>query len=122
MPRPPKNEVFTKAEVGRRVRELRASRGLTQAELARKLGMPQPNVSEIERGGRGLTVHQAVRLAKALGVTTDAILQGATEGTAARPGTSLKLRRRLQKIEELPEARQRVVLKLLDALLYQEAS
>ena len=58
------------------MRGLRESRGITQVELARALGIPQSNVSEMERGVRGLTVHQAVKLAKALKVSTDEILLG----------------------------------------------
>ena len=119
VPRPPKNEEFSKAEAGRRIRALREQRGMTQVELARALKLPQSNVSEMERGARGLTVHQALKLARALRVTTDTILTG--NGSAAgKVAPSLKLLRRLQKIEQLPEARQRVVLKFIDALIDQE--
>jgi transcriptional regulator with XRE-family HTH domain len=122
VPRSPKNQEFSKTESGRRIRDLRETRGLTQVELARLLDLPQSNVSEMERGARGLTVHQAVRLSRALRVTTDEILgrNGAHGASMTRATPSLKLLRRLQKIEKLPEARQRVVLKLLDALIHQE--
>jgi transcriptional regulator with XRE-family HTH domain len=119
VPRPPKNQEFSKAEAGRRIRALREGRGFTQVELARALGLPQSNVSEMERGVRGLTVHQTVKLARALKVSTDEILRGNGVPTP-RSAPSLKLLRRLQKIEKLPEARQRVVLKLIDALIDQE--
>ena len=121
LPRPPKHVLFSKQEAGRRVRALRESQGMTQVELARSLGIPQSNVSEMERGVRGLTVHQVVKLAKALKVSTDVILldNGKHEHKAA---TSLKLIRRLQRIERLPEARQRIVLKFVDALIDQETA
>ncbi len=122
VPRPPKNLEFSKAEAGRRIRTLRESRGLTQVELARLLGLPQSNVSEMERGVRGLTVHQTVKLARALKVSTDEILRSSNGSPTPKAAPSLKLLRRLQKIERLPEARQRVVLKLIDALIDQEHS
>lgn len=122
MPRPPKNVVFSKAEAGRRVRSIRESQGTTQVELARALGIPQSNVSEMERGVRGLTVHQLYKLAKALKVSADEILRGSNGSHETKPPTSLKLLRRLQRIEKLPEARQRVVLKFIDALIDQESS
>lgn len=120
LPRPPKHVMFSKQEAGRRIRALRESRGITQVELARALGIPQSNVSEMERGVRGLTVHQVVKLAKALKVSTDRLLVEGNGVADAKPGASLKLVRRLQRIERLPEPRQRVVLKFLDALIDQE--
>jgi transcriptional regulator with XRE-family HTH domain len=121
VPRPPKNVLFTKAEVGRRIRGIRESRGITQVEMARALGIAQSNVSAMERGTRGMTVHQVVKLARVLKVSVDEILVGSNGSPAVRPATSLKLLRRLQRIEKLPEARQRVVLKFIDALIDQEA-
>jgi transcriptional regulator with XRE-family HTH domain len=111
---------FTKAEAGQRIRSIRDSRGLTQVEMARALGIPQSNVSAMERGTRGLTVHQVVKLAKVLKVSADEILIGRNGSHETKPPTSLKLLRRLQRIEKLPEARQRVVLKFIDALIDQE--
>jgi transcriptional regulator with XRE-family HTH domain len=123
VPRPAKHQLFSKAEAGRRIRSLRESRGRTQAELALFLGIPQSNLSDMERGVRGLTVHQAVKLAQALKVSTDDILigkAGSNGGSERTPPTSLKLLRRLRRIEQLPTARQRVILKLLDALIEQD--
>ena len=122
MPRPPKNQEFSKPEAGRRIRALRVGRGITQVELARALSLPQSNVSEMERGVRGLTVHQTIKLARALKVSTDDILMGSNGSRTPKVGPSLKVLRRLQKIEQLPESRQRVVLKLIDALIDQEAN
>jgi transcriptional regulator with XRE-family HTH domain len=117
----PKNTVFSKDELGRRVRAIREGRGVTQVELAKILKLPQSNVSEMERGARGLTVHQVVRLAKALKVSADEILLPNGKGSKiTKPAASLKVLRRVQRIEKLPEPRQRVVLRLLDALIDQE--
>jgi len=122
LPSPPKNVQFTKAEAGRRIRSIRESRGITQVEMAKTLGIPQSNVSAMERGTRGLTVHQVVKLARVLKVSADEILIGRNGSHETKPPTSLKLLRRLQRIEKLPEARQRVVLKFIDALVDQESS
>jgi transcriptional regulator with XRE-family HTH domain len=122
VPRPPKNVVATKEEIGRRLRAIRDARGVTQVELAELLGIDQSNVSSIERGVRGLTVHQAVKLAKALKVTTDEILMPANGKLEAKSLKSVRLARRVQRIEALPESKQRAVLKVLDALLDQQGS
>jgi transcriptional regulator with XRE-family HTH domain len=117
LPRPPKHVVFSREEAGRRVREQREAQGVTQVELAKALGVTQSNVSEMERGIRGLTVHQVVKLARTLKVSTDAILSGENGRGEKKSPSSLKVMRRLKRIEQLPEPRQRAVLKVLDALL-----
>jgi len=121
LPRPPKNVSFSKKEAGERIRRMREARDVTQVTLAKTLGVTQSNVSEMERGVRGITTHQVVRLAKALRVSIDQILVGANGATEKTPLGTLKLLRRVQKIEKLPDARQRVVLKFIDALIDQES-
>ena len=53
---------------GYALRQLRKSAGLTQIELAGKLGKPQSHVSKLESGERSLRVHELVAIARALGV------------------------------------------------------
>lgn len=116
MPRPPKHTVISLKEIGQRMKLLRQDRGLTQIELASQLEISQSNLSAIERGSRGLTVNQLVRIAKALRATTDEILfdTKAVE-PAVRP--SKKLMQRLRRVHELSQGDQRILLQLLDGLL-----
>lgn len=120
MPQPPKHTVFSKKEVGGRIRALRQARGKTQIDLAETLGITQSNLSAIERGARGLTVHQVVKLARALRATTDDILSP-TKATAIKDGHDMlkdrRFLRRLQKVGELPERDQQALLRTLDAFL-----
>jgi transcriptional regulator with XRE-family HTH domain len=120
VPRPPKNVSFSKKDAGERIRHIRESRDVTQVQLAKILGITQSNVSEMERGVRGITTHQVVRLAKALRVSIDEILVGGSATREKLPLGRVKLLRRVQRIERLPEPRQRVVLKFIDALIDQE--
>lgn len=116
MPHPKTKAVSFKA-IGDRVRALRERAELTQTQLARKLRSSQAAVSEVERGRRGLTIHQVVRLAKTLNVTPNEILgEGKRERASARPKNP-KVRRRMYRIEQLPEPQQQVVLKLLDSII-----
>ena len=119
MPRPPKHTVFSKKEVGERIRALRQARGQTQIDLAEILGITQSNLSAIERGARGLTVHQVVKLARALRATTDQILSPArTTGKGDHDVlTDRRFLRRLQKVDKLPERDQQALLRTLDAFL-----
>jgi DNA-binding XRE family transcriptional regulator len=46
---------------------LREERGLTQAQLARRLGVSQPAVAKIESGSENLTLRTLLRVVTALG-------------------------------------------------------
>lgn len=118
MPHPPKNVQFSKHEIGRKILALRQQRGLSQVELAAALRIHQTNVSAMERGIRGITVHQLAKLSKVFGVPAQEILGArSVQPPAKKPLKSLRLIRRLQRIEKLPDSKQRAVLRVLDALL-----
>lgn len=122
MARLPKKLAFSKKDVGARLRRLREARDFSQVKLAQSLGVTQSNVSEMERGIRTVTSNLAVILSKALRVSIDEILVGSNGTSEKTPLKSVKLLRRIQRIERLPEPRQRVVLKFIDALIDQESS
>jgi transcriptional regulator with XRE-family HTH domain len=119
LPKPPKDEVLSKKQIGERLRALRERRDLSQGQLAAMIGSHAQNVSQVERGVRGLTVQQVVKLARALKVPTDEILGEAKHATAQlhlRNGDRRFLRR-IQRIRELPPAQRKALLKLLDGAL-----
>lgn len=53
---------------GDRVKQLRAQLGMTQDELARLVGIPSTSLSRLETDERNLKLHEATKLAQALGV------------------------------------------------------
>lgn len=62
--------------IGRRVRDFRMERGLTQEKLAEEADLSIPYVSHIERGKKKASISTFIRLASALGVTVDTLLLG----------------------------------------------
>jgi transcriptional regulator with XRE-family HTH domain len=117
VPTPPKHVVLSRKEIGARLRTIRKARGMTQTQLAKALGTQQTAVSQVEIGNRGLTVQQVVKLAKAMKVSTDAIL-GPSNGTNEELlPNDRRLIRRLQQIEKLPKAEKQALLKTIDAFL-----
>lgn len=116
MAKRPNQTVVSKKEIGDRIRILRQEQGLTQIQLSEILDMTQSNLSAIERGVRGVTVHQVVRIAKAMRASTDQILlaQKAPE-SGARP--KKRLMRRLLRIQELKDKDQKILLDLLDSFV-----
>ena len=57
------------ADVGRRIRELRSRKEMTQDQLARAAGMIRPNLSRIEAGKHRPTLDTLEKIARALKVT-----------------------------------------------------
>ena len=62
---------------GQRIKERRTALGLSQGDLARKCGMAQSTLSEIEKGESKLpSAENLIKLAKTLGVTQAWIVTG----------------------------------------------
>jgi transcriptional regulator with XRE-family HTH domain len=61
---------------GRRVRELRLARGLSQEALALESGLDRSYVGQVERGERNVSLQNMVKLAQALGVHLTELLRG----------------------------------------------
>ncbi len=53
-------------ELAERVRELRGARGLSQGELARRIGSTQPAIARLEAGGVAPSIETLERIAAAL--------------------------------------------------------
>jgi transcriptional regulator with XRE-family HTH domain len=60
---------------GKRLREVRLSRGLTQGELAERCGTSIAAISHIERGTKVPTLTTVVRIADALGCNVTALVK-----------------------------------------------
>jgi transcriptional regulator with XRE-family HTH domain len=60
--------------LGRRVRALRADRGLTQLRLAERSGISRPSIANVEAGRQNVSLRQLCGLAAALGVAVEELL------------------------------------------------
>lgn len=61
--------------LGRRIREERLKRNLTQEQLAEAIEISNSYMGQIERGERSLTIDTLIRLTNVLRVTVDYLLQ-----------------------------------------------
>jgi transcriptional regulator with XRE-family HTH domain len=102
---------------GQRLARLRKERGWTQVELAERLGIIQALISDYERGKLRLNADMVVRFANALEVTTDELLHPKESKRPLRRKPSLRLQRRMEKIEKLPPHQQNYLLKTIDGFL-----
>ena len=62
--------------IGRRIKEIRSSKNLTQAELAEQANVSAPYISHIETETKQVSLITLIRIANALEVTVDTLLTG----------------------------------------------
>lgn len=75
------------AEFGRRVRRARQRQRLTQAEVARSLGLTRASIANVESGRQRLLVHQVAQLAALLDTRVSQLIPGPPFGEADRAMT-----------------------------------
>ena len=67
---------FDQVEFGKRLRELRLSRGMTQEELAEALNINLDHMRKMERGKEGCSIDLLLEIAIYFNVSTDYLLMG----------------------------------------------
>lgn len=73
--------------IGQRIRKVRKAHGLSQEELAEKVGISTTHMSHIETGNTKLSLPVFVELAEALGIRTDEML---SDGEFASRGAAIE--------------------------------
>ena len=101
---------------GARLAQLRQARGLSQEALAALVDVSRRVIAYYEVQSAQPPGALLVALARTLTVSTDELLGVKPVRETLAPKTA-RLLKRLQRIEELPPADQRAVLKLVDAML-----
>ena len=102
--------------IGQRLARLRRERGLTQVELAARIGVVQPALSDYERGALRLHGQLIVKLANALAVSSEELL-GLSKPAQNGAIKNRRLLRRFQEIEKLPKRDQQALFRTIDAFL-----
>lgn len=98
---------------GRRLKELRKKRALSQKELAATIGVHQFQISKYETGSYFPTVGKVIEIARVLQVgMADLFGDIVAEQVEVR---NLRLLHRFHDLESLPKEDQEVVVKLIDA-------
>jgi transcriptional regulator with XRE-family HTH domain len=117
-PMPAKEEQFFKA-LGARIAELRKEQGLSQQALADQLGIAQQTYAHYEVARARVPASLLPELAHIFGIGVDELL-GLRNGSGKR-GPTPKFQKQLERIAQLPRAKQRLVIEMLDGVLAQSS-
>lgn len=101
-----------------RLRELRRQKNLSQEELGRLAEVHFTHISRYERGLSRPSSDTLKRLANALGVTGDYLLEGTTEEAARANFEDRELLLQFQEVERLEPQEKSVVKSFLEAFLF----
>ena len=104
---------------GAHLMALRQAAGLTQAEVARVLGVPQQNVTFWEFAEKPPRSDVLPKLAQLLGVSVEAILSPGATNAPARRGPKGKLLKAFEAASALPRRQQELVEQFVSTLVAQ---
>ena len=105
----------TSAHFGKRLAQLRKSKGVTQVELAQKIGCTQRVVAYYESESEHIPTNLLVPIAKALKVSVDELV--GLKNESLKTTNNAALWRKLKKAEGLPPKERKTLIDLLNVLL-----
>ncbi|GET43876.1 helix-turn-helix domain-containing protein [Microseira wollei] len=88
-----------KAIIASRIREARKMAGLSQAQVAKILGIHRPSVSEIEAGNRRVSAQEIAKLAEIFDVSASWLMGEGAEKVDVRDNKLQLAARELQKLK-----------------------
>ncbi len=118
----PQDKSFYK-ELGQRIAEARKAQGLTQVELANRLGISQQTLAHYEGGVLRIAIATLVAVAKTVNTPVE-VLIGDEESAAAKKkrGPASKLQQQMEEIGAMSRTKQKFVMDMLDTVIQQSAN
>ena len=105
--------------LGAHISVLRKDQGMTQAELARMLGVSQQTVFAYELGDRRVSVLMLIKLAKIFDVPVEQMMGMVKPQQPPNRRISAAGMRHAERFQQLSKKHQRFVAKIIDVLLEQ---
>ena len=101
-----------------RLKQARKDKNLSQQELANISDVHYSNIGRYERGDAQPSAELLNRIAKALEVSPDFLMNGTIEDKAENSLNDNDLLNQFRKVEKLPDDKKRLVKEFLDAFLF----
>lgn len=120
MPQVPKKQLppleISDKKTGEIIAKVRKQRGMTQMELADKIGITRVALSAYESGRVRIYDEMLARFALALDISSD-ILLGFQKNQNLTKETNLRIVKRINEIENLPPTKRKSLLDIIDSYL-----
>jgi transcriptional regulator with XRE-family HTH domain len=100
-----------------RLKQLRKQNNLSQSQLAKLVNLHYNHIGRYERGQSRPTSDALSRLAEALNVSTDYLIDGTEVEAAKASFNDRELLKQFQDVEQLPEKDKFLIKEFLDAFL-----
>ncbi len=110
----------SKAAFGKRLTAAREAKSLTKDKLGKVIGVHHSQIGRYEKGDASPSAEVLKKMANALNVSTDYLMNGSTADLAAENIQDKTLINQFNRISELSEDNKTVVSKLIDAFLFQQ--
>lgn len=109
-----------KSSFGQRLKEAREAKGLTKEKFGKLVKIHYSQIGRYERNEASPSADALKKMANALDVSTDYLMNGTTADLAAESIQDKILITQFNRISELSEENKTVVSKLIDAFLFQQ--
>ena len=103
--------------LGDRIKKLRKKKGLSQAELGKRIDLSYAQIGRYETKGMQPSADVIKKLADVLEVSPDYLLNGSSEEKASFHLHDVDLIRQFKEVELMSESDKNVVKRILDALI-----
>jgi len=107
-----------KQQLSDRILEARKKKGVSQQDLGKTAKVHFSNIGKYERGEATPAADILNRIAKALEVSTDYLLNGTSHDKSADAINDEELLLQFRKIEQLPTDKKKLVKEFLDAFIF----
>jgi transcriptional regulator with XRE-family HTH domain len=105
------------SDLGKRVVELRKKKGLSQSDLAKKVGISYAQIGRYETKGAQPPAEVLKKIADALDTTVDYLISGDTDEKAVSTLKDAELLQQFRAVEQMDEDDKGTVKKLIDAFI-----
>ena len=117
---PEDKEFYT--DLGLRIAQARKAQNITQQQMATLLGISQQTVAHYEVGRLRIAVSTLRQLAEVLNFSVDELVYGMATKEKGKRGPDSRLQQQIEKVRQLPRAKQQFVMDMLDTVIQQSAT
>ena len=111
----------SKTTLATRLKDARTNKAISQQELAKLAGVHYTNIGRYERDDAAPSADVLNKIAKALEVSPDFLMNGTLDNKATDALKDERLLIQFKKIEQLPEDKKSLLIEFLDGFIFKSS-